>query len=129
MTSAFVRLKNPSKVVRVTVLERGGDIFRDEVFTLCEQESAEARKNPSQHYAVRFAAKEAVLKALGRGLGQGIALKEIEILSDGRTPPSITLHGNALKVATGLRVVGWSISLSHSRDTCGAIVNAHFTKD
>ncbi len=109
-----------------SVLERGGADFKDKVYTPQEQESAEARKNPCQHYAARFAGKEAVLKALGRGLGQGMSLQEIEILSDGRSAPRIVLHGKALAVATKLGVVAWSISLSHSRDTAGAVVNAHF---
>ena len=105
-------------------LERGGDAFRERLFTPAEQAQADSRSRPAQHYAARFAAKEAVMKALGRGFGQGVAFPEIEVVSDGRTPPRLELHGETAALAAAAGIVGWSLSLSHSDETAGAVVLA-----
>jgi len=107
-------------------LERGGSAFRERLFTAAEQAQAESRSRPQQHYAARFAAKEAVMKALGRGFGQGVAFPEIEIHSDGRSAPQVELHGNTAALAKESGICGWSLSLSHSDDTAGAVVMARF---
>lgn len=107
-------------------LERGGEAFRKRLFTAKEQAHAATRSKPAQHYAARFAAKEAVMKALGRGFGQGVAFPEIEILSDGKSAPQVVLHGKTKELADAAGIVAWALSLSHSDDTAGAVVMARF---
>ena len=82
--------------------------LRERLFTPEERRYCETRANAAQHYAARFAAKEAVAKALGRSL----AWREVEILRDSGAPHPI-LHGRAKAIAAGGRL---QISLSHSGD-------------
>lgn len=92
------------------VLERHGNRFLQRIFTA--QELAEAGEN-TPSLAVRFAAKEAVAKALGTGIGE-VTWHEIEILRQPRGAPALHLHGNAKSLTAELGLVTWSISLSHT---------------
>jgi holo-[acyl-carrier protein] synthase len=74
-------------------------------------------------YAARFAAKEAVAKALGTGIGD-VSWVEIEIVADERSKPEIVLHGSAAALAAKLGLVEWSISLSHTHEYAIAFVVA-----
>lgn len=87
------------------------------VFTDAERAYAAARARPARHLAARFAAKEAVVKALG--LSGGFGLRDIEVL-EGR-PPAVRLSGRAEEAAAGLAV---KISLTHSRDFAAAVAMA-----
>src|SRR5713101_6914090 len=78
----------------------------ERVFTSGEREYAAARSRPGRHLAARFAAKEAVVKALG--LTGGFGLREIEVVAG--EPPTVRLSGHAAEAAKGLRV---EISLTH----------------
>jgi holo-[acyl-carrier protein] synthase len=89
----------------------------DRVFTQGEQDYAAARARPARHLAARFAAKEAVVKALG--LPGGFGLREIEVVAG--EPPMVRLSGRAAKAAAGGRV---EISLTHSRDFAAAVAIA-----
>ncbi len=89
----------------------------ERVFTLAEREYAAARARPGRHLAARFAAKEAVVKALG--LSGGFGLREIEVLAG--EPPTVRLSGRAAEAA-GDRAV--DISLTHSRDNAAAVAIA-----
>lgn len=71
--------------------------------------------------AARFAAKEAVMKALGTG-ARGLAWREIEILPDGRGKPLVYLHGLAQKRADAIGLRGIDVSLTHSRELAIASV-------
>jgi holo-[acyl-carrier protein] synthase len=73
--------------------------------------------------AVRFAAKEAVSKALGCGIGE-VAFKDIEVLSDEHNAPVLRLHGAAERKAGELGLKTWSISLSHDLKQAIAMVVA-----
>ncbi len=73
--------------------------------------------------AARFAAKEAVAKALGTGFGQ-VGWKEIEILRMESGAPLLVLHGNARAVSDRLGLSDWSISLSHTREYAVAMAVA-----
>lgn len=84
------------------------------VFTQAERDYAAARARPGRHLAARFAAKEAVVKALG--LNGGFGLAEIEVVAG--EPPTVCLAGRAAEAATGRRV---EISLTHSRDFAAAV--------
>jgi holo-[acyl-carrier protein] synthase len=84
------------------------------VFTQAERDYARARARPGRHLAARFAAKEAVVKALG--LSGGFGLVDIEVVAG--EPPAVRLAGRAAAVAAGRRV---EISLTHSRDFAAAV--------
>ena len=84
------------------------------VFSDGERRYAMARARPGRHLAARFAAKEAVVKALG--LDGGFGLAGIEILAG--APPVVRLSGHAAEVAAGRRV---DVSLTHSRDFAAAV--------
>ncbi|MGC8856915.1 MAG: holo-ACP synthase [Anaerolineae bacterium] len=101
-------------------IDRHGQRFLQRIFTPAEL-AANAEKIES--LAGRFAAKEAVAKALGCGLGE-IAWKEIEVLRGEKGEPRLVLHGAAALKARTLGLVNWSLSLSHSRDFALAFVVA-----
>ena len=86
----------------------------ERVFTATEREYAAARARPGRHLAARFAAKEAVVKALG--LRGGFGLREIEVVAG--EPPTVKLSGSAAEAAAGS---GVGISLTHSRDFAAAV--------
>jgi holo-[acyl-carrier protein] synthase len=86
----------------------------ERVFTREECRYAEARARPARHLAARFAAKEAVVKALG--LSGGFGLREIEVVAG--EPPLVRLDGRAAEAAAGRRV---DVSLTHSRDFAAAV--------
>jgi holo-[acyl-carrier protein] synthase len=71
-------------------------------------------RDPAPHYAVRFAAKEAVFKALGTGWAKGVTWLDAEVLRDRQDPPKLALHGEALKVSLTQGVEKVHLSLSHS---------------
>ena len=89
----------------------------ERVFTAAERDYAAARARPGRHLAARFAAKEAVVKALG--LRGGFGFREIEVVAG--EPPTVALSGRAAEAAVGLRV---DISLTHSRDNAAAVAVA-----
>lgn len=95
-------------------LESIGQAFRDRIYTENEIKYCEERKAMKyQSYAARFAAKEAVSKALGTGISKGINLKDIEVRNDDLGKPFILLHGQALKTFEGIGALNISLSLSH----------------
>ena len=79
------------------------------------------------YLAKQFAAKEAVVKALGTGFSQGIALPQIEITRRSTGAPAVNLEGRALTRATELGISTWSISLSDDGDYALAFVTAEGT--
>jgi holo-[acyl-carrier protein] synthase len=103
-----------------SVIEGHGARFLQRVFT--PQELAEVSDNYAS-LAARFAAKEAVAKALGTGIGL-VAWKEIEILRGPNRQPILHLHGAAQSLAQELGLRHWSISLSHSHADALAFVVA-----
>ena len=95
--------------------------FRDRVFTPDEIAYCESsRKRSAEHFAARFAAKEAVLKALGTGWRDGIAWTDIEIRRDPAGVPSVHLSGQAASLAAAAGITRWLISLSHTADLAQA---------
>jgi holo-[acyl-carrier protein] synthase len=89
----------------------------ERVFTAAEREYAAARARPARHLAARFAAKEAVVKALG--MSGGFGLGEVEVVAG--EPPTVRLNGRAREAAAGREV---DISLTHSRDNAAAVAVA-----
>ena len=105
-------------------VERWGDTFLKRIFTGAELERYQSQP-PS--LALRFAAKEAVIKALGVR-GKGIGYTQIEILSDESGKPVLRLYGQAKKFASVLGLTDIAISLSHSREyavACAAGQSIH----
>lgn len=83
------------------------------VFTDDERRYAERQADPTQRFAVRFAAKEAVMKAMGIGIG-GVRLTEIEVVRADGGRPAVRLHGSAAERAAELGVGTWQLSLTHT---------------
>jgi holo-[acyl-carrier protein] synthase len=102
------------------VVARHGARYLERVYTPAELEQC-GKSNES--LAGRFAAKEAVAKALGTGIGE-VAWKEIEILGDEQNAPILTLHGVAKRKAHELGIQDWSVSISHSMSHAVAIAVA-----
>jgi holo-[acyl-carrier protein] synthase len=97
--------------------------LRERLFTEAERSYADARADPTERYAVRFAAKEAVMKALGVGLGE-IQMRDIEVRRADSGAPEIVLHGTAAALAVSRGVQRWLVTLSHSETVAQAIVVA-----
>jgi len=93
--------------------------FRERCFTEAERAYCESRPNPAQHYAARFAGKEAVGKALGFGVARAFAWREVEIA--GRPKPRVTLSGRLEAWAGGAAI---DLSMSHSRELATAVAVA-----
>lgn len=105
------------------VLERT-PTFAAKVFSEAERAYCESRANPESHYATRFAAKEAVVKALGTGFTQGITVRDIEVVRTAKGLPRVALHGRALEIAREQGVVSLPISLSFTHDEAVACAMA-----
>ncbi len=97
------------------MIERHGEIFLTRVYTQQEIEYCTARKAATQHYAGRFAAKEAVLKALGTGWTRGIQWRDIEVRNEMGGRPIIHLGGAAAEFAHKMGIKEMLISISHCR--------------
>lgn len=97
------------------MIERHGELFLDRVYTPEEIRYCQNRKQATQHFTGRWAAKEAVLKALGTGWVRGISWRDIETLSEVGGRPVVTLHGGGKDVARRLGVTEILISISHCR--------------
>ncbi len=97
------------------MIERHGELFINRVYTPYEIQYCQCRKQSTQHFAGRWAAKEAVLKALGTGWVKGISWRDVEVRNDGGGKPSIQLSGGALEIAKQLRIRQMLISISHCR--------------
>jgi holo-[acyl-carrier protein] synthase len=103
-------------------LERQKDRFLRRVFTSAEQEYCSRHRDPVPHYAVRFAAKEALFKALGTGWAKGVSWLDVEVLRKGEGAPTMTLGGVAAEVGKELGAQTIHISLSHSEQNAAAVV-------
>jgi holo-[acyl-carrier protein] synthase len=102
---------------------RHGQRFFDRFYT--SQELIDAN-GQIPALAARFAAKEAVAKALGTGIGQ-VAWKEIEVVTGPRREPTLRLHGNAQELSETLGLTDWAISLSHTDQHAVAVAVAFNT--
>ena len=96
------------------LIEDHGRHFLDRVFTAAEQQYCNAgKKRRLEHYAGRFAAKEAVLKVLGTGWRGGIAWTDVEIVKETSGQPRIALSGECARIASQMGIIRWHISISH----------------
>lgn len=101
-------------------IARWQDSFLKRIYTRAELEN---HHNISS-LAARFAAKEAVMKALGTGI-RGVGWKDIEILTNGNGVPKVKLYGRALHKSTDIGIARFDISISHSRKYAIAFVIGH----
>lgn len=99
-----------------------GDRFLNRLFTENEIKYCQSKSNSYQHFAVRFAAKEAFLKAIGTGLRDGITWHQIEIINDKQGKPSILTHDKCHEILEKLDVRNPKLSLSHIRQHGIAVV-------
>jgi holo-[acyl-carrier protein] synthase len=97
------------------MIERHGEIFIRRVYTDHEIAYCSSKRAATQHYAGRWAAKEAVLKALGIGWRRGIHWRDIEIANDADGKPSVKLRGAAREVMEQAGIRHLHISISHCR--------------
>jgi holo-[acyl-carrier protein] synthase len=104
----------------VDAIARHGKRYLERIYTPAELEQCGKR---TESLAGRFAAKEAVAKALGCGIGE-VGWKEIEILGDEQNAPVLTLHGVAENMAKELGLANWSVSISHNMSHVVAFVVA-----
>ena len=96
--------------------------FISRVFTPDEINCCDGKKNRSEKFAARFAAKEAFMKALGTGWRDGIAFTDIEIINDELGKPKINLNGHAKKLAESNGIDSIHVSLSHTDKLATAVV-------
>lgn len=97
------------------MIARHGDLFLTRVYTPLEIEYCSTRKAEHQHFAGRWAAKEAVLKAIGTGWARGIRWVDVEVRNEPGGKPEIVLAGGAKKVCQRLGIDQVLVSISHCR--------------
>lgn len=106
------------------MIERYGEMFLNRVYTPEEIRYCQNRKQSTQHYAGRWAAKEAVLKALGTGWVRGISWRDIEIRNDPRGRPTVAVRGGTRDVIERMGIAEILVSISHCRTHATAYVIA-----
>lgn len=93
--------------------------LKERIFSEAEREYCEKRSRPEVHYALRFAAKEAVLKALGTGFS-GMRFRDVEVVRESNGRPVPALHGRAAERADELGIIEMHLSLSFTHATAVA---------
>jgi holo-[acyl-carrier protein] synthase len=97
------------------MIERHGELFINRVYTAEEIRYCQSRKQATQHFAARWAAKEAVLKALGSGSRGTAAWRNIEIRSPPGGRPTVRVRGGVREVIEQLGVTKLLVTMSHCR--------------
>jgi holo-[acyl-carrier protein] synthase len=95
-------------------IERFGERFLRRVFTEEEIRYCDSKANRVERYAARFAAKEAAMKALGTGWNRGVRWRDIEVLRQPGSRPTIRFHGVAAEFAARLGTKNIALSISHT---------------
>ncbi|WAC18193.1 holo-ACP synthase [Luteolibacter sp. SL250] len=103
-----------------SAIARHGEPFLSRLFTDAERAYCAAQKRAALHYAARFAAKEAVSKALGTGIGGEAGWLDLEIIRDPSGAPKLALHGSAAAFANDRGISEIQISLTHAKDYAAA---------
>ena len=97
------------------MIDRHADLFLNRVFTKDEIGYCSSRKAATQHYAGRWAAKEAILKALGTGWQKGISWRDLEVRNDPAGKPIVALRGGARDACHARGIAEIQVSISHCR--------------
>ncbi len=103
-------------------LEQGEKGLRDTIYTPEEIAYCQSKRYPGQHFAARFAAKEAVFKALGASGLSGSHWRDVEVRVERSGKSYVLLHGKVREAADQLKVTAVHVSLSHTRDWAVASV-------
>ena len=106
------------------MIEKHDEIFIKRVYTPGEIDYCASRKAYVQHYAGRWAAKEAILKAIGTGWAKGIQWTDIEIVNEPGGKPSVKLGGQARNICESMGIVEVLISISHCDEFATAFATA-----
>ncbi len=117
-----IDLVETARVARL--LDQHGQRFLARCFTPAEVEYACAKKRVVEHLAARFAAKEAILKALGTGWRDGIAWTDMEVRRHPSGQPTVHLTGRCREIERQLGIGRWVVSLTHTRNYAAASVIA-----
>jgi holo-[acyl-carrier protein] synthase len=97
------------------MIERHGELFIDRVYTPEETKYCRSRKQATQHFAGRWAAKEAILKALGTGWRRGISWRDIEIRNELGGKPVVAVRGGVKDIVEQLGIGEIQVTISHCR--------------
>lgn len=97
------------------MIERYGDRFVRRIFTDGEIAYSTRRRDPAPHFAGRFAAKEAAMKALGTGHSQGVLWRDIEVIRAAGGPPQLRFHGGAARRLAHLKANSSVLTITHSQ--------------
>lgn len=112
-------------IVDVSAFGRALEVTNGRMASVCfTEQEREDGAGRIERLASRWAVKEAVAKALGVGLMQGIGFHDIEVTTSADGPPALSLHGSAKTLAARLRLTHWVISVSHERGFAIALVVA-----
>ena len=103
-------------------LERRGQRFLDRIFTQGEQAYCERRSAArTNHYAGRFAVKEAVMKVLGTGWRRGVRWIDIEVVREPGQAPEVRLHGASARIAADRGIVRIHVTITHDAGIAAAV--------
>lgn len=97
------------------MIEQHGELFLTRVFTDREIRYCQMRKRATEHFAGRWAAKEAIFKCLGTGWSRGLSWTELEIRNDPDGKPTVHISGAAKDIAQTLHIADILLSISHCR--------------
>lgn len=117
----IVSIARIKKIIGNINLKKNKGILSD-IFSQNEINNCSLSKNNYKHYAVRFAGKEALLKALGTGLRRGILFSDMEFLNDAYGAPFVKCSGETKKELIKKRIKKINVSFSHSRENAVAVV-------
>lgn len=107
---------------RIEQLMARGTTYLQTIFTPAEIAYCESKSRKSQHYAARFAAKEATLKALGTGWRKGAAFCDIEVVNNGEGSPGVRVTGKVQELFAQHGIQHTSISMSHTHQSAIAVI-------
>ena len=120
ITGIGIDIIETERVAKKIAKEKG---FREFVFSELEINYCESNKNKVEHYAARFAAKEALLKAIGTGFSVNYVLKEIEIMNDKMGRPSFSFKGETKINIEAKGILQIHLSMSHQKNiACATVV-------
>lgn len=103
-----------------TLIDKYSDSFIERTFTSAEIAYCSKKPLPHMHYAARFAAKEAMAKALGTGFSDGVALKDLSVENDAAGAPHAVVSGRALELMHSMGGSKMLISISHTKQLASA---------
>lgn len=109
-------------VARMEAQLSGDTGFLERVFTPDERAYCDTKRNRAQHYAVRFAAKEAFFKAMGTGWRDGLAFRDVGVVNDDLGKPVLVFNGKTQGRVKECGITGVHLSMTHIKDVVNAVV-------